>query len=282
LLALGVWHLEGRYIRRDLSRSRELFAKAGELGDETAEHVFICFLANGVGGTASWEEAKNRLRRLAGHNDRAASQIALIDGMPLTSEGDPLEQPEARQVSQTPEAWVFESFLTPEECDYLVEAARPLLQESVVVDPASGEMRPHPVRTSDGAMFPWVSEDLVISAINRRIALASGTSVKCGEPLQVLRYLPGQQYHPHLDALPREDNQRVLTMLVYLNEGYQGGETYFTRGGLRFAAKRGDALLFRNAEPGSPPDPNAEHAGLPVISGEKFIASRWIRERPLG
>jgi len=162
-----------------------------------------------------------------------------------------------------------------------VQTAEPLLQQSVVVDPATGVLRPHPVRTSDGASFPWASEDLVISALNRRIAAASGTDVKCGEPLQVLRYRPGQEYRPHFDALPSNENQRVLTMLVYLNSGYSGGETSFTRAGLTVAGRMGDALLFRNARPGGSPDLNAEHAGLPVSSGEKYLASRWIRERPM-
>jgi prolyl 4-hydroxylase len=129
-------------------------------------------------------------------------------------------------------------------------------------------------------MFPWVSEDLVIHALNRRIAITSGTDVFAGEPLQVLRYSPGQQYRPHLDALPTGDNQRILTMLVYLNEDYEGGETHFTRTGLRFAGSAGDALLFRNATSDGLPDEMAQHAGLPVVRGEKYLASRWIRQRP--
>jgi prolyl 4-hydroxylase len=70
-------------------------------------------------------------------------------------------------------------------------------------------------------------------------------------------------------------------MLVYLNEGYKGGETLFTRTGFKFAGRRGDGLLFRNARSGAIPDPDAEHAGLPVLSGDKVIASRWIREKPI-
>jgi prolyl 4-hydroxylase len=70
-------------------------------------------------------------------------------------------------------------------------------------------------------------------------------------------------------------------MLVYLNEGYEGGETLFTRAGLKQAGKTGEGLLFRNADPSGVPDRHAEHAGLPVVAGEKYVASRWIRERPM-
>jgi prolyl 4-hydroxylase len=130
-------------------------------------------------------------------------------------------------------------------------------------------------------MFPWVSEDMVVSALNRRIAAASNTDRRCGEPLQVLRYRPGQEYRPHLDALPSRENQRVLTMLVYLNDRYSGGETCFTATGLKFSGAPGDALLFRNATPDGSPDPASQHAGLPVHEGEKYLASRWIRQHPI-
>jgi prolyl 4-hydroxylase len=278
---LGVWYLEGRHVARDLRQSRECFRKAGELGNPTAEHVYICFLANGVGGEADWQAAKWHVQKLAATDPKAARQLELVEAMALDARGFPLVKPASCQLSMSPAIWTLDCFASAAECLYLIETAEPLLAQSSVVDPNTGKLRPHPVRTSEGAMFPWASEDLVISALNRRIAAASGTEAACGEPLQVLRYLPGQQYRPHLDALPNTDNQRILTMLVYLNEGYSGGETFFTRTGLKFAGKTGDGLLFRNAGPGGHPDPNAQHAGLPVLRGEKFIASRWIREQPL-
>lgn len=281
LLELAVWYLEGRHVRRDLARSREYFRRAGKLGEITAERVYICFLANGVGGVANWQAAKDRLRKLAATDPKAALQIGLVDAMAVDEHGYPQARPVGRQLSTFPEVWAFDRFASPAECHYLIETAEPLLEQSVVVDPCTGQPRPHPIRTSEGAVFPWVSADLVITALNQRMAAASGSEAECGEPLQILRYRPGQEYRPHLDALPTGGNQRVLTMLVYLNEGYEGGETFFTRTGLKFAGKKGDGLLFRNARSGGIPDPNTQHAGLPVVSGEKFIASRWIRERPM-
>jgi prolyl 4-hydroxylase len=280
-LELGVWYLDGRHVERNLAQSREAFRRAGELGNMTAERVFICFLANGVGGDANWVGARWRLQSLAQHDSNAARQLEVVEAMALDEHGYPLSTPVGRQISTSPEIWTFEQFASPAECDYLIDTAAPLLQPSVIVDPATGQLRPHPIRTSEGAAFAWVSADLVITALNRRIALASGTDISCGEPLQVLRYRPGQEYRPHLDALPSGANQRVLTMLVYLNEGYKGGETLVTRTGFKFAGRRGDGLLFRNARSGAIPDPDAEHAGLPVLSGDKVIASRWIREKPI-
>lgn len=280
LLELGVWFLEGRDVPRDLARSRECFQRAGDLGDVRAKRVYICFLANGVGGQADWLAAKRELQSLASQDGNATRQLELLATMSIDDHGYPVEIPHGRQLSATPEVFLFEKVLAAAECEYLIDAAEPLLQPSVIVDPGTGQMRPHPVRTSEGAMFPWASEDLVISALNRRIAVATSTDVECGEPLQVLRYSPGQEYRPHLDALPAGANQRVVTMLVYLNQDYDGGETLFTKTGLKVSGGKGNGLSFRNALPSGLPDIAAEHAGLPVLSGHKYVASRWIRERP--
>ena len=281
LVELAVWQLEGVYVRRDLRRSRECFGRAAELGDASAERIFISLLANGIGGDQNWISATARLRAFAAGDDLARRQLSLLDAMALRNDGYPAQVPEPRPLSSRPNVSAIEGLLTGDECQYLIDIAGPLLEPSVIVDPASGQLRPHPVRTSEGAAFPLVSEDLVISALNRRVAAASNTDHGAGEPLQVLRYTPGQEYRPHLDALPVGDNQRIVTVLLYLNDGYRGGETLFTHTGLKFQGRRGDALLFRNALPDGSPDPMSKHAGLPVVSGEKYLATRWIHERPM-
>ena len=280
-LELGVWFLEGKFVQRDLHRSRAAFGRAAELGEMAAERVFTSFLAIGVGAAPDWEGALQRLRQFAARDALAAEQLELLERMDLTQSGDPLESAFGQQLSVEPEIYCFERLFSSDECAFLISAAQPLLQPSVVVEPSTGELRPHPIRTSEGAMFPWASEDLVVHALNRRLAAASATPVACGEPLQVLRYGPGQEYRPHIDALPQGENQRIFTMLVYLNHDYQGGETLFNRTGLAFRGDIGTALLFRNSLPDGSPDRKAQHAGLPVVCGEKFIASRWIREQPL-
>src|SRR5262249_26442794 len=139
------------------------------------------------------------------------------------------------------------------------------------------------IRTSRGVGFPFVDENPAIHALNRRIAAASVTDVRAGEPMQVLSYAPGQQYREHSDALPKvaPGQQRVITFLVYLDEDYEGGETVFPAVGLKVRGHTGDGLMFRNAANDGTPDPKALHAGLPVTRGVKHIASRWIRAAPL-
>jgi prolyl 4-hydroxylase len=274
---LAHWRIVGNLIRRDLAEARRLLALAAAEGDDGAALLHAGFLASGVGGSDDWAAALAALRALATREPQAAAQLRLLESMALDADGFPSAPVASRRVSEAPHVAVAERFMTESECAYLRAAGEPALQPSMVVDPASGRMVPHPVRSSDAAVIGVYGEDLVVNALNRRMAALSGTDPAKGEPLQLLRYRPGDEYKPHWDALPAEPNQRVLTILVYLSDDYEGGETSFPRIGLTFRGKTGDALLFRNAAADGRPDPAALHAGLPVTKGVKYLASRWIR-----
>jgi prolyl 4-hydroxylase len=278
-LELAVWFLSGQVVTRDLARSRDCFRRAGEGGHDQAAMIHLSFLAIGVGGDRDWPGAVHLLQKRARTDAEAARQVTLLEGMSLDEEGNPLSLPPTVELSRSPYVATVEKLFTREECDYLIALASPLMQGSVIVDPLNGQMRPDPIRSSDAAMLAWIEENPVVHALNRRIAAVSGSLVEAGEPLQVLRYRPGQEYRPHHDALPGATNQRVSTLLVYLNEDFTGGETSFAAAGLTYKGGVGDALLFRNAHPDGRIDQAALHAGLPVTTGCKFLASRWIHER---
>lgn len=277
LFALGLWRLGGQFVPIDLALARDLFRRAGEAGRPDGTRVYLNFLASGTCGPADWPAAL----ALAATDNASAAALALIGEMTLDDDGAPLAVPAGELLSESPHAEVFPGLFTAAECDYLVAISAPLMQPSVVVDERTGRLIPHPIRTSDGAAFPWMVADPAVTALNRRIAAISGTTLGQGEPLQVLRYRPGQQYRNHFDAIAGVDNQRILTVLVYLNEDYEGGETRFVSAGLDHRGRKGDALLFRNTLADGRADPASEHAGLPVTAGEKLLASRWIRERTL-
>ena len=281
LLTLALWTLSGQRVRRNLPVARELFRLAAEAGSFDARTIHTAFIANGTGGSRDWRGAISALREVAEDDAQARRQIEIIDRMSLTDEGDPTGPVSSKQLSASPKVELFPKLFSPAECRYLLEAAEPFYQPSLVVDPASGRQIRNPQRTSDVAGFPLMDENPTIHALNRRLALASGTSPDQGEPLQILRYRVGQEYKPHSDALLQTDNQRVRTVLVYLNDDFQGGETYFPAADLKVRGEPGDALLFVNAAADGRPDPAALHAGLPVTGGVKIIASRWIRARPL-
>lgn len=281
-LVLANWRMAGDYIRRDLALARQLFGRASDLGLDEAEPIYIALLANGAGGGGrQWTEALERLRRRAASDSVARGQVELLDRMALTTIGDPSVKLGGEMISSAPRLVRFPAFLTAEECAYLVQRAEPLLQPSVVVHPTTGQLVRDPVRTSSAAMFPFTIEDPIIHALNRRISAATGTNYEQGEPLQVLSYRHGQEYKLHSDALPASGNQRIMTFLVYLNDKFEGGETFFPKGEIRVRGKPGDALLFHNVDADGRPDLDARHAGMPVRKGRKLLLSKWIRAHPL-
>jgi prolyl 4-hydroxylase len=263
--------------RGETAEARELFRRAGELGRVDSAVIYCNLLASGTGGARDWPGALKLLRALAQANPRSARELAVIEAMALTGEGDPMEVPDGETVCEAPWVETFRGLFSPEECRYLREAAGPMLEPALIVDVKTGRQTRDPVRVADACGFTWPLENLAVHALNRRIAAASGTEAEQGEPLQVLRYRPGGEYKPHFDSIPGFANQRVFTMLVWLNEGYEGGETWFPRPKLALKGQPGDALLFRNADEDGRRDMGSAHAGLPVKAGEKLIASRWIR-----
>jgi prolyl 4-hydroxylase len=237
------------------------------------------FVAAGTGGLRDWPRALDLLRRLARVNPRSALELAAIEAMALTPEGDPLAVPDGDVVCEAPRIVTFRGLFTQAECRYLAAAAAPMLAPALIVDVRTGGQTRDPVRICDSCGFTWPLENPAVHALNRRLAAASGTAVDQGETLQVLRYRPGGEYKPHYDSIPGFDNQRAMTMLVWLNQDYEGGETWFPAPKLALKGQAGDAVLFRNTGPDGRRDPASAHAGLPVKSGEKVIASRWIRAR---
>jgi len=280
---LALWLLTGQFVQRDLMGSRAMFERGAELGDDYSATVVRAFVAGGVGGPADWPRAMTLLREAAATDRQAQSQAKLIEGMHLGPSGECLATFPSEPLSKALDVRLFPALFSPAECAFLIAAAAPGLRPSVVVDPHSGAQVPNPIRTSKAAAFPFVDENPAIHALNRRLAAASNTDVRSGEPLQILRYAPGDQYREHSDALPGVPpaQQRVLTFLVYLNDEYEGGETAFPALGIKVRGRLGDGLLFRNASAAGAPDPMARHVGLPVTSGVKHIASRWIRATPV-
>ena len=265
---------------RDLAGALELFRQAAGAGRVDAAAIYCNLLAAGVGGPRRWSDALRLLAALAEVNPRSRRELERIEAMALNGDGDPLEVPEGEILSEAPAITRFESLFSPEECAWLAAAAAPMLEPAVVIDPATGRQLRDPVRVCDSAGFTWPLENPAIHALNRRLAAASGTAAEQGEPLQVLRYRPGGEYKPHFDAIPGFANQRAMTILIWLNVDYEGGETHFPAAGLKLKGRSGDAILFRNIGADGRRDPAAGHAGLPVTKGEKLIASRWIRQRP--
>jgi prolyl 4-hydroxylase len=184
-----------------------------------------------------------------------------------------------------PRVTAFRRALGPDICDHLIGASLPRLKREQVLG-SDGVRRTHPHRTAWGALLGFGFADLPSVYAGRLMADLAETPYSHGEPLSILRYLPGQEYKVHYDFLSPNDpdlaahGQRMKTALLYLSEGYVGGETHFIEPNVQFAGAAGDILIFHNADEGGKTDPSSRHAGRPVEAGEKWIASLWLRDRP--
>jgi prolyl 4-hydroxylase len=279
---MALWRLLGSPVARDLAQARRLLRAAAQAGDTVSAMMEIALTANGTGAASSWPQALALLEQQAARsNAEAQAHLALLASMDLDPDGKPRRLPEPAILSHKPLVRHWPGLLTKEECAHLATSVLDLLEPSMVADPRTGRQIAHPVRRSSAAVIGPTRETLPIQAIQRRIAAATQTTVSQGEPLAVLHYAPGQEYLPHMDTLPNQRNQRIATALIYLNEGYAGGETHFPASGLSIVGKLGDVVAFSNVAPDGQPDPASRHAGLPIQRGVKWLATRWIRQAPL-
>jgi len=277
LVTLAELSWTGQGVPQHLGRARELFRRAGAAGLFGAASYYTNLLASGIAGPRDWALAMARLGEEASTDPHRREVLDLVCRMALTSEGDPATPPEGEQLCRSPEMHLYRELFSSEECDHLLAVAESGYQPSIVND-ATGRPVRDPIRTSDGSAIHWLIEDPAIHALNRRLAAAGGTAYEQGEPMQVLRYRQGQEYKPHFDFARTSENSRVTTALAYLNDDYEGGETWFLKAQIKVRGRKGDVLVFRSMGPDGRVDPMSEHAGLPVTSGVKYLASRWIRE----
>ncbi|KAF7129033.1 hypothetical protein RHSIM_Rhsim10G0205900 [Rhododendron simsii] len=215
-------------------------------------------------------------------------------------------------ISWEPRAFIYHNFLgvdmryvgayhvSKDECEYLINLAKPHMQKSSVVDSTTGQSKDSRVRTSSGT-FLARGRDKIIRTIEKRIADFTFIPVEHGEGLQILHYEVGQKYENHYDYFLDEFNtknggQRIATVLMYLSDVEEGGETVFPaakgnisavpwwnelspcgKEGLSVKPKMGDALLFWSMKPDASLDSSSLHGGCPVIKGNKWSSTKWMR-----
>ena len=185
-----------------------------------------------------------------------------------------------------PRVVVLGGLLSDDECDALVAAASPRMARSLTVETKTGGEELNPDRTSNGMFFNRGESELV-RRIEARIARLTRWPAQNGEGIQVLNYKPGAEYKPHYDyfdpvepgtpTILRRGGQRVGTVVMYLNNPVRGGGTTFPDVGLEVIPQRGNAVFFSYDRPA--PATRTLHGGAPVIEGEKWIATKWLRQR---
>lgn len=195
----------------------------------------------------------------------------------------------------SPKLAVLSGLLSVDECGALIAAARTVIAPSLVIDERTVDNTVHETRTSSGMHFPPGSSTIA-DEIQRRIMSIIGLPIDRAEPLQVLRYGPGEEYVPHFDFFavgeptgePGEGpattvsrfGQRVATMICYLSSVESGGATVFPEIGFEVRPLPGRAVYFTYLGADGAVDPMSLHGGAAVHAGEKWIVTQWCRERP--
>ena len=187
--------------------------------------------------------------------------------------------------SLDPLVGVRNNVLSPIECAYLIELAKPHVKRAgVVLDEG---YKASEGRTGSNHWLKY-DEDDVVQSIGKRIADIVGLPLANAESMQIIHYGPEQEYRPHFDAfnlsLPRGQRaakwggQRLVTALVYLNNVEAGGATQFPKLGITVPATPGRMVIFHNTTHDiSGPHPLSLHAGMPVEAGEKWAFNMWFR-----
>ena len=258
----------------------------------SAESVLKSMLASGWQEDVAIEAMESTLR---GHLEQKAVEQGLPAAVPVPEPNlaeSPLyidagdRQVTVLQAMYNPRVVVFGDVLSDEECEQLIELAKPRMARSLTVETKTGGEEVNADRTSSG-MFFQRGENELIRRIEARIAKLINWPEENGEGLQILHYTPGAEYKPHYDyfdpnepgtpTILRRGGQRVGTFIFYLGEPEKGGGTVFPELHLEVSPRRGHAVFFSYER--AHPSTKSLHGGAPVIAGEKWIATKWLRER---
>ena len=189
-----------------------------------------------------------------------------------------------------PILYVVDNFLSNVECDAFIEASEGRLQPSTVIN-LDNEFQ-HENRTSENC---WIEHDAndIVHEVSKRFSILVQMPIRNAEQYKLVYYKKGAQYKPHFDSFDYETEdgkkywepggQRMITVIAYLNDVEEGGETGFPELGINIPPKKGDAVVFHNTltnDTATHPkiNPRSLHGGMPVIKGEKWMVNLWFRE----
>ena len=269
---------------------------AAHRGDAHAAHICALLAAQDINLDNRWEIAIACLRDAADRGwEPARSELHLLTGSARGGGHAPEKFDAAAFVSprpleaiiENPRISIIRECLQPEACDWLMTACRPRLQRSAVYDPQTGGNRVEGARSNSQVAFDVLNASLVIMMLRARIEASLNAPRTKLELTTLLHYDVGEEFTPHYDYFDPANptyareiarrGQRIATVLIYLNDDFEGGETEFPKIGLRHKGRKGDALLFWNVDAAGAPDPLSFHAGRPPTRGEKWVISQWIR-----
>lgn len=255
----------GAYLPQDWPGSMRLLGEAAAAGDQSARGQLRCLQPEPVPQT-DWRALAARVRL-------------------ETWLGPALIVPLHDSVHRVP------AMVPLPVCAWLIGRAHGRLERATVYDAVARRDEVHEMRSNTVANFDYATLDVVQFLVQARMSRACGLHMRQFEAPMILHYDIGEQITPHYDYIDvnapdyelqiREQGQRMITFLLYLNDAYTGGETTFPKLGLVHRGIAGEGMYFINAHPDTAPDRSMQHTGSPPTAGEKWVISQFIRNIPL-
>jgi hypothetical protein len=195
--------------------------------------------------------------------------------------------PTGEVYSMNPYVVTHDNFLTTEECQHFINISKEHLKRAEVSYEKEGGFSKG--RTGSNT---WIAHDhdVTTHTVGLKIAKLANMPLENAEKYQIIYYGPDQEYRQHYDSWEHNGSEKTLrcmkyggarlkTALVYLCDVEEGGGTRMTKLDHTIMPHCGKVLLFDNTYKDSHiRHPDAEHAGMPVLKGEKYAFNLWFKE----
>jgi prolyl 4-hydroxylase len=308
MTALGKRLLSGADVPVDVRGGAAWIVAAAERDEPAALCLHATLLAMGALALPDWPAALARLERAAiVGSSEARAQFGLLTDDTSSRAREPqvwkgvakqvdLEAwrsaPARRPLWEAPRVRLAEGFVSPAACDWLRGRAAGRMRPAMMyhADMKAEVIDPH--RTCSDYQFDLINTDLVLLLVRERIAALTKLPTIAMEPPRVFHYALGERIKPHFDRCNDGGDgygvdtgylgDRIVTLLLYLNDDFDGGELDFPKTGFRCRGAKGDAVYFSHVDHTGKPDALSLHAGLEITRGEKWVLSQWIHDRPFG
>ena len=173
---------------------------------------------------------------------------------------------------------VIPNLLTEDEIEYIKKESINKFVPSLVASGFGGIFDDN-IRKSEEVMLE--SNDPILNSVVRKCVGLTNKPFENAEGLQVLRYKEGGYFKHHQDVNPYfMINRRLYTIMIALNDDYEGGETIFPLLNKSYKLSKGDAIFFHTVDNYEVITELTLHGGQPVKSGEKWVCNLWVHKYP--
>lgn len=188
------------------------------------------------------------------------------------------------------ELQIFPNLLTKDECEQIIELAKKnnMSPSQVVTDKSTSDYNVD----SRNSVQIWFNPKThpVLQKLSKISEDLTGYPFENQEYVQIVKYDVGGKFDEHYDSclqsekicqqMNRGAGERRTTLLVYLNEEMEGGETEFVILNQKIKPEIGKAILFYSSDDQDKILKDSKHRGCPVLKGEKWIATIWSHALP--